>query len=1122
MVKLKGAAEEKRLSGFNRPVRLAVNQTDGSVWVSDHNNHEVVKLRGSDGLQLARVGGFNSPQGLAVDESDGSVWVSGHNDNNVVKLSSDGTELFRVGGFNNSTSVAVDGRTQSVWVADRSNHQVVKLAQDGTSLARISGFNQPWWVSINQTDGSVWVADRYNHRVAKLSEDIPNGYNLSNFSGLSQDASPSGNQAFTFGDVESAEGVLNGGVIFDGSGDYLQIPDSQVFRMDSWTMEAWIRPNVTSGVRIVAGKVSQQKDFALVTNGNKMGVLVFDGGRQYLLTSEEFNVGEWYHLAGVYDADTETLKLYVNGSLIGEETERKSDTSNTNPIRIGSNNSNSEYFNGVIDDVRIWNVARSGDDIADNKDGEPTGSESGLVGYWKLNSLDTTPMHQSLGGFREPLVVSANSNDGTAWVCDYVNNQMVKVAPDASFEILRISGFNRPHEALVNSSDGTVWVADYNNSRVVKLAADGREISSVGGFRNPTSVVPIMSTSGYFSSTTTGDTSHIYLKDGEYVATLRVTDDSGNTDTDSVIIKAGTFPQSLPTAYPTTGPAPLTVTFSANGMSSSGSIEYYYWDFDGSGSINWTSRISDSRTFTFNAPGTYIATQRVVDNRGFSDTASITITVTPPPPAPVAQAVADPTQGYSPLEVDFTGLGRDSDGFITKLEWDFKGDGTFVDFTGTGGAASYTYNDVGVYNAVLRVTDNDGNSGTDTVRIKVKEFGAPIAEAEASTAGGDAALTVQFSVTDKEEENIVKYEWDFDGDGNFDYESTTTGNTTYTYTTAGEYTAVLRVTNDEGLTDTDVVIINVSLGVSATLGADSFDPDEEETVNVNSVLTGAVDKFTLKIKDRLGNTVRTVVNGRPRAGGYHTDAWDGKNDGGEIVNPGVYFYVIEYEVGGQQFVYDVTGDANTSTYYPTVVYPDNFNPFSAETNFFRYTLPTKSEVTVYISPFGGSYGLAGPRIKTLLEREPQKAGSHVLVWDGTDDSGELVPPHTYVIAVFGWRLPENAVIVTARPVVSDLLVTPAYLNPDAMPYDPVNEATFSYTLSKEADVTATLSDSNNVVVRTFTRNNVPAQAGNTIVWDGKNRNGFFVAPGTYRLKLRSTDAHGNQSKDANALIIIFY
>jgi len=186
-------------------------------------------------------------------------------------------------------------------------------------------------------------------------------------------------------------------------------------------------------------------------------------------------------------------------------------------------------------------------------------------------------------------------------------------------------------------------------------------------------------------------------------------------------------------------------------------------------------------------------------------------------------------------------------------------------------------------------------------------------------------------------------------------------------------------------------------------------------------------------------------------------------------------------------------------------------------------LPYKSEVTTNMSHWNwhGYWG-AGPRVKTLLLRKPQKAGSYVMVWDGTDDLGNLVEPGEYLISVWGWRLPDNAIIVSKEPIISDLLVTPTYLNPAAQPYDEQNQATFTYTLSKTSDVTATLYDTSNYVVKSVTLNNVPAGTGNTIVWDGKNGSGFYVAPGVYRAKLIATDDLGNRSMDANSLVVIFY
>lgn len=56
---------------------------------------------------------------------------------------------------------------------------------------------------------------------------------------------------------------------------------------------------------------------------------------------------------------------------------------------------------------------------------------------------------------------------------------------------------------------------------------------------------------------------------------------------------------------------------------------------------------------------------------------------------------------------------------------------------------------------------------------------------------------------------ITLFEWDFDGDGIFDWQSTITGNTTYVYSIPGNYTALLQVTDTDGLTQTDDVIITI-------------------------------------------------------------------------------------------------------------------------------------------------------------------------------------------------------------------------------------------------------------------------------------------------------------------------
>jgi flagellar hook-associated protein FlgK len=72
--------------------------------------------------------------------------------------------------------------------------------------------------------------------------------------------------------------------------------------------------------------------------------------------------------------------------------------------------------------------------------------------------------------------------------------------------------------------------------------------------------------------------------------------------------------------------------------------------------------------------------------------------------------------------VQFNGEGSDEDGTIVLYEWDFNGDGEF-DWSGSNAVTSYTYMNLGTYNAVLRVTDNDGFTATDSRVITVSEDG---------------------------------------------------------------------------------------------------------------------------------------------------------------------------------------------------------------------------------------------------------------------------------------------------------------------------------------------------------------------------------------------------------------
>jgi PKD repeat protein len=80
-------------------------------------------------------------------------------------------------------------------------------------------------------------------------------------------------------------------------------------------------------------------------------------------------------------------------------------------------------------------------------------------------------------------------------------------------------------------------------------------------------------------------------------------------------------------ANPTTGDAPLTVSFSCEADDLDGSISSYKWDFNGDGITDETTT-SGEVSYTYSKPGTYTATVTVVDDEGAYSSKSVTITVT--------------------------------------------------------------------------------------------------------------------------------------------------------------------------------------------------------------------------------------------------------------------------------------------------------------------------------------------------------------------------------------------------------------------------------------------------------------------------------------------------------------
>jgi hypothetical protein len=92
----------------------------------------------------------------------------------------------------------------------------------------------------------------------------------------------------------------------------------------------------------------------------------------------------WHHVGATFSNGT--VKLYVNGALDKTVTGVPTPLVSTEPVAFGREGSFAGgTFKGLIDEVRIWNVMRSGSQIARSLTKRLQGSETGLVGYWRFD-----------------------------------------------------------------------------------------------------------------------------------------------------------------------------------------------------------------------------------------------------------------------------------------------------------------------------------------------------------------------------------------------------------------------------------------------------------------------------------------------------------------------------------------------------------------------------------------------------------------------------------------------------------------------------------------------------------------------------------------------------------------
>ncbi len=177
------------------------------------------------------------------------------------------------------------------------------------------------------------------------------------------DSSGNGNNGTGAGNASvgsTAAGKFANAGFFDGNGDYITIPNSSSLNItgNSVTMAAWIKPTTLSGndVIISKGVFSGNKSYRLMRVGSVAHLeITTDTGTTTLQSNTALTTGIWQHVVAVYDGSK--VSIYINGKLDRSSPFSGNIVSHTENLWLGWRSGALEYFNGSMDEVRIYNRA---------------------------------------------------------------------------------------------------------------------------------------------------------------------------------------------------------------------------------------------------------------------------------------------------------------------------------------------------------------------------------------------------------------------------------------------------------------------------------------------------------------------------------------------------------------------------------------------------------------------------------------------------------------------------------------------------------------------------------------------------------------------------------------------
>jgi hypothetical protein len=506
-------------------------------------------------------------------------WSNSLGSSAAASITSPGTFTVTVTGTNGCTSTASITATQSNTIPSAPVVTNGSRCGDGTvTLSATSGTGTvvDWYASALTSSPLLTASTTYT--TTSLSSST-------NYYLISRD---------TVTGCTSAKPRVTNALNFDGIDDNVNAGNGTSLQFNRGTIEAWIKTgNAGSQFRAI---VCKQYAFGLFLENN---VLVAYNWNNLSRISTGINLADnsWHHVALSFDArpNVNTAKIYIDSIL---RAEAYFAISNQNDSMYIGKNSVSQQFSGTIDEVRVWNVARTQSEIGASMNSDLSGTESGLVAYYNFNQGVAGGTNTNITSLTD---LTSNSNNASINNFTLTGNTSNFVNGPALSPVTVVTANVQPLPTVTSSLNGSI-ICTSGTTNLTATASAGAKIDwyadASGGTALATGIdtytTPTLSaTTTYYTEARDTVTNCVSLSRTAVTATVNNTTTAGITNN--------------------TGSTELTCIRTAISVTATGGSTYL-----------WSNSLGTSANASITSPGTYTVT--VTESNGCTATASITIT----------------------------------------------------------------------------------------------------------------------------------------------------------------------------------------------------------------------------------------------------------------------------------------------------------------------------------------------------------------------------------------------------------------------------------------------------------------------------------------------------------------